>query len=216
MGRLVRLVLALAVLGCGSGPQPGAPSAGVVAQVMDGDTVILAEGQKVRLLGIDAPEMAKEGRPAEFMAHRARQELADLIQGQTVRLEYDRLRYDQYGRLLAYLYLPEVGMVNMEMVRRGVARVYLTPPNLGARQELVAAQREAMQERRGLWRQELRQDEEYYWANGATYRFHRPSCQLAQKISAAHRLRLASLWAAYSEGFSPCRSCRPHEFRGKD
>jgi micrococcal nuclease len=176
---------------------------------MDGDTLILEGGLKVRLLGIDAPEMEREGRPAEFLAHQAKAALAGLTQGQRVRLEYDQLRYDHFGRLLAYLFLPDQTLINAEMVRQGLAHVYLHTPNVRYRDLLLAAQREALEANRGLWPQALKQDEPYYLGNRNSYRFHRPNCPLAAKIAPANRLTIDSLKQAYLQGFSPCRSCKP-------
>ena len=70
------------------------PQAALVVQVVDGDTVVLAGGIKVRVLGIDAPEMEKDGRPADFLAHKAKATLTELTLNRTVGLSYDRLRYD--------------------------------------------------------------------------------------------------------------------------
>jgi len=100
-----------------------------------------------------------------------------------VRLEYDRLRYDRYGRLLAYVFLPDGVMVNAELVRRGLARVYLHPPNTRYRKVLVQAQRRALEARRGIWQQALKQDEPYYVANKRSLRFHRPDCPLGRQMA---------------------------------
>ncbi len=193
---------------CGAGPAP-APATGVVARVHDGDTLSLTDGRRVRLLGIDAPELEKEGRPAEFLAHAAKKALSDLTQGRRVRLEYDRLRYDRFQRLLAYVHLEDGTLVNRELVARGLARVYTQPPNTARQEELLAAQREALEAGRGIWREALTQDEDFYLANQKTQRFHRPNCHLAREIAPANRLRLDSKKEAYLRGFSPCRTCKP-------
>lgn len=101
-----------------------------MTRVIDGDTAVLEGGARVRFLGIDAPEMASDGRPAEPFAQQSKDYVVGLIQGKTVRLEYDRERYDRYGRLLAYLYLPDGALVNLLVVRQGLARVYSQAPNL--------------------------------------------------------------------------------------
>ncbi len=198
------------LLAWGCAPQPqGPPQQAPVEHVIDGDTLILAGGQRVRLLGLDAPEMEKEGRPAEFLAHKSKAFLAGLAQGKMVRLEYDQLRYDHYGRLLAYLFLPDNTLINAALLRQGLAHVYCHPPNVRYRDTLLAAQTEAMDARRGLWQKALNQDEPYYLANRNTLRFHRPICPMAKKIAPANRRKITSLKEAYLEGFSPCRSCKP-------
>jgi len=185
------------------------PRAALVAQVIDGDTLVLASGIRVRVLGIDAPEMERDGQPVEFLAHQAKAVLSELTLNQKVELEYDRLRYDHYGRLLAYLKLPDHTLVNAELVRRGLARVYFIAPNLHYREELLAAQREAIEAQRGVWQQRLNQDEAYYLGNRHTFRLHRPKCPLAAKMALANRVRFTSLKEAYLQGYSPCRSCKP-------
>ncbi|MFW6126946.1 MAG: thermonuclease family protein [Thermodesulfobacteriota bacterium] len=181
----------------------------LVAEVVDGDTVILGTGQKVRLLGIDAPELEREGQPADFLAHKAKRVLTELAQGQRVRLEYDRLRYDRYGRILAFLILPDGANLSQEMVRRGLAHVYTVPPNMGFRGELLAAQREAIEARRAIWRQALNQDESYYIGNKRSLIFHRPTCPHGQQTARSNRERFRSIADAYQQGYSPCRTCRP-------
>jgi micrococcal nuclease len=214
--RLCRLLLPLLALlapwgspGAGQAPGPAPIQEAVVAQVGDGDTVTLDTGQKVRLLGIDAPEMEKEGLPADFLAHKAKQVLTGLAQGQRVRLEYDRLRYDRYGRTLAYLFLLDGTNLCREMVRQGLAHVYTVPPNLRFREELLSAQREAIAARRGIWLEALKQDETSYLGNRRSLLFHRPSCHLGQSTAKANRVQFQSPTEAYLQGYSPCRTCKP-------
>jgi len=180
-----------------------------VIQVLDGDTVILEEGRKVRLLGIDAPELEKEGQPAQFLAHKAKEVLTQLAQGKKVRLEYDELRYDRYGRTLAHLFLPDGTHLNQELVRQGLARVYVIPPNRRYQEELLAAQREAILAPRGIWLAALKQDEPYYLANKNSHILHRPSCPLGEKIAPVNRVRFTSKKEAFLQGYSPCRTCQP-------
>jgi micrococcal nuclease len=187
----------------------GTVAEAVVVKVADGDTVALATGERLRLLGIDTPEMEREGRPAEFLAHKAKAELARMVMGKKVRLEFDQLRYDPYGRLLAHVFLPDGTYVNAELVRQGLARVYTIPPNVRFKEDLLKAQRQALEARRGIWQKALKQDESSYLANKHSFRFHRPSCHQAQKISQGNRVTFDSLLRAYQEGFSPCRTCKP-------
>ena len=201
--------------GCGfwlsacEGKPAAPPTEAQVERVIDGDTLVLAGGARVRVLGIDAPEMERDGQPADFLAHKAKAVLSDLTLHRQVALEYDRLRYDHYGRLLAYLFLPDHTLVNADLVRQGLARVYFIAPNLRYREVLLAAQREAIEAKRGVWQKLLQQDEPYYLGNKNTFRLHRPKCPLAAQMAKANQVRFSSLKDAYLQGYSPCRSCKP-------
>ncbi len=100
-----------------------------------------------------------------FWPIRPKRVLTELTLNRTIALEYDRLRYDHYGRLLAYLFLPDHTLVNAELVRQGLARVYIIAPNLGHREDLLVAQQEAIEAQRGVWQKLLQQDEPYYLGN---------------------------------------------------
>jgi micrococcal nuclease len=197
------------VLGGCTAQGQGPVTEALVAEVRDGDTVVLDTGQKVRLLGIDAPELEREGQPADFLAHKAKRFLTDLAQGKRVRLEYDRVRYDRYGRVLAFLFLMDGTDLSREMVRQGLAHVYTIPPNLRFREELLAAQREALQARRGIWLKALNQDEASYIGNKRSLIFHRPTCPQGGKTAKTNRVEFRSLSDAYLQGYSPCRNCKP-------
>jgi hypothetical protein len=132
-----------------------------------------------------------------------------LTLNRTVALEYDRLRYDHYGRLLAYLRLADHTLVNAELVRLGMARVYVNAPNWRYHKELLAAQQEAIGAQRGVWLQLLKQDEAFYLGNRQSLRLHRPACPLAAPMARANQVRFTSLKEAYLQGYSPCRSCQP-------
>jgi len=119
-----------------------------VATVVDGDTLrvqIKGDGEeKVRLIGIDAPE---EDEP---FFDDAKQELVRLVKNQTVLLELDVEERDRYGRLLAYVWLGDK-LINAELLRLGVATVYTLPPNVKHVDLLSAAQDEAQSAGRGMW-----------------------------------------------------------------
>lgn len=129
----------------GDGPaQPDNLETVTVASVVDGDTVELAGGRRVRYIGINTPE-----RDQPYY-----QEAADLNQqlvaGKEVQLEFDLDSFDQYGRTLAYVWTDGV-MVNLEMVRRGFANAFTVPPNVRYAEEFRQAEEEAREAGRGLW-----------------------------------------------------------------
>jgi len=126
------------------------PRTVLVERVVDGDTIKLADGTRVRYIGIDTPETVRPNHPVEFMGHEASDFNRDLVEGKRVRLEYDVARRDKYGRTLAYVYLDTL-FVNAELVRRGLARTLTIPPNdsFAALFERLSA--EAGARGRGLW-----------------------------------------------------------------
>ena len=121
-----------------------------VARVIDGDTIALADGRRVRLVQIDAPEVGG----GECFAGEATGVLAGLLpHGSRVRLVADpRLdREDRYGRLLRYVFRERTN-VNVALVRRGAASVWFYRGDRGRyASTLLAAARSARSDRRGLW-----------------------------------------------------------------
>lgn len=132
------------------------PREATVRRVIDGDTIELADGQLVRYLGIDAPEVRRRVGDRwvvdpEPFAKAAMEANRRLVEGKTVRLEYDVQTHDRFGRLLAYVYVGDV-MVNAELLREGFAQLLTIPPDVKYVERFRALVEEARQERRGLWR----------------------------------------------------------------
>ena len=121
---------------------------GLVVSVHDGYTItVLIDGrkEKVRLIGIDAPELDQASWGVQ-----ARDVLRGLVDSKSVRLETDVTVRDQYKRLLAYVYVGDT-FVNLEMVRQGQAVVYTVPPNVVHVEEYRKAELEAREAGRGVW-----------------------------------------------------------------
>jgi micrococcal nuclease len=119
--------------------------------VFDGDTLLLATGQRVRLIGVDTPETVKRDHPVEPFGPEATQFTREFVAGGEVRLEFDRERLDRYGRWLAYVWVGE-RMLNEELVRAGLARFepeYHYSETMKRRFRI--AQQEAQSARRGIW-----------------------------------------------------------------
>ena len=129
----------------------------MVERAVDGDTVVLASGRHVRLVGIQAPKLAL-GRPgfrAWPLAGEAKAALDSLVAGRPVALDYDGRRVDRHRRLLAHL---RVGApsgrtvwVQAEMLERGLARAYSFADNRKRAAELLGFEREARAAKRGIW-----------------------------------------------------------------
>lgn len=124
-----------------------------VERVVDGDTIVLRGGERVRLIGIDTPETKDPRRGVQCFGKEASRRTSTLLPaGEKVRLVYDVERHDRYDRTLAYVYRAGDGLfVNAALVRDGYASAYTYPPNVAHADELVALQREARDANRGLW-----------------------------------------------------------------
>jgi micrococcal nuclease len=128
-----------------------------VTKVSDGDTFWIddgsAKGQKIRLIGVDAPESRKTGRKEKgYYGKEAKEYAKRLLTGKRVRLEFDIGRYDRYRRTLAYVYLKDGTFVNAELIKQGYAMVMTVPPNVKYAGLFLKLQQEARKNHRGLWK----------------------------------------------------------------
>ena len=136
----------------------------LVTRAVDGDTLVLENGERVRLIGIDTPEM-HESAKLNRDAMRSKQDVETikqlgrisyeftkrLVEGKRVRLEFDVERYDKYKRILAYVYLTDGVFVNAEIVKQGYASLMTYPPNVRYADLFLKLYQEARSNRRGLW-----------------------------------------------------------------
>ncbi len=123
--------------------------ASLVLKVLDGDTLLLATGERVRLIGVDAPESVDLRRPVGRLGPAAAAFVRRLAEGRRVRLEFDRERRDRYGRTLAYVFVGDLDL-NAELLRRGYARAYTRFPHRRSA-EFLALEGQARAAGRGLW-----------------------------------------------------------------
>lgn len=155
MRGLVVAALALLFIGAPAAARDALDAGGRarVAGVIDGDTVVLADGREVRLVGIQAPKLPL-GRPnfrAWPLADEARDALTQLVLGQDVTLGYGGTRVDRHGRQLAHLHAAAGPWIQGEMLARGLARVYTFSDNRTLAVELYAIERQARAAKRGIW-----------------------------------------------------------------
>jgi len=136
----------------------------LVTRAVDGDTLVLETGERVRLIGIDTPEL-HVSRKLYRDAQRSKQDVTtiqklgqrsyeftkNLVEGKRVSLEFDAEKYDKYERLLAYAYLKDGTFVNAKIVEEGYASLMTYPPNVKYADLFLRLYREARENKRGLW-----------------------------------------------------------------
>jgi endonuclease YncB( thermonuclease family) len=124
-----------------------------VASVYDGDTLRLDDGRRVRLIGVNTPELGR-GRADEVNALQAKQLLETLVErgSGSIRVCQDAEATDRYGRLLAHLYDRDGKSINHELLAQGAGYLISIPPNLKNHGCYKDAEREARKRRKGVWR----------------------------------------------------------------
>ncbi|MCX7926734.1 MAG: thermonuclease family protein [Candidatus Omnitrophica bacterium] len=139
----------------------------LVIRVVDGDTLVLENGQRLRLIGIDTPEIhestklykdsqrsGKDIRTIKQLGQKSFAFTRQLVEGKRVRLEFDIEKTDRYGRLLAYVFLPDGTFVNAEIIKQGYANLLTYPPNVKYVDLFRQLYKEARESKRGLWAEE--------------------------------------------------------------
>jgi micrococcal nuclease len=156
MRRLLSVLLLLLPLAWVVDALPARPDGlgeATVVYVDDGDTIDVQIGgriERVRYIGMDAPEVPHHGQGGTQGGEAAAQVNRAMVDRRRVRLEADVEPRDRYGRLLAYVWLGDT-MVNLEVVRRGYARALIIPPNVRYARWFTGAESEARAAGRGLW-----------------------------------------------------------------
>ena len=200
VGPLVAAVLLGVLTGCAREPTGGEWA--LVVGVIDGDTIELDDGRRVRYIGINTPERGQPGADSATALNER------LVMGRRVRLEYGHERLDRYGRTLAAIFVDDL-MVGRELVRAGWASCYFFRDNLIYAAELLRVQQEAMTAHRGLWG--LRRDDSagHYVASFSSFRFHRDECPSVKRIPLDQEIVFRHRDSAYFYGYSPCGACNP-------
>ncbi len=155
-GILIKTLLLLALMAdCANAKcvLPDAAETVIVRYVHDGDTVILEDKRKLRLLGYNTPEVERREHPAEPLAIEAKQRLTDWIEtgGRQIRLQYDAERKDRYGRTLAHAFLKDGHSIAELMLETGLATSLIIPPNLQHAACYNEAENRARAQNHGVW-----------------------------------------------------------------
>lgn len=154
---IILITVLLLLAGCQQTTPTSSPSRDQVKveRVVDGDTLeILLNGkkEKLRLIGVDTPEMKKPNTPIMFYGEEASQYTKKRLDKKTIELEWDINRKDQYDRLLAYVWI-DGELFNRTLVSEGYARIATFPPNVKYVDKFKKDQEDARQKQKGLWKE---------------------------------------------------------------
>ncbi len=197
---------------------------GKVVGIADGDTITIFDmankQQSIRLQGIDSPEMRQD------FGEQAKQNLANLIYGRQVTIEYSKR--DNYGHILGKVLLLDGLDVNLEQIKDGMAwhyKQYEDEQLKADRKTYARAEREAREARRGLWadtlpmppwawrRTERKSDRQPTVAfgniigNSRTKIYHRPDCPSYNKVSPENKVEFQTIEEAEKAGYRPAKNC---------
>lgn len=194
-----------------------------VTRVVDGDTIEVALNgatEKVRLIGVDTPESVHPDKTKNTEFGKVASNFTkERLEGKDVELEFDVQERDQYGRLLAYVWLGGT-MFNKTLLEEGYAQVATFPPNVKYVDEFVVIQRKAMEGKKGLWAYEEvaenpnnlvgpvgNAETANYVGSLSSDKYHKLSCTHAKTIKEVNIIYFESLKEAESKGYSPCGVC---------
>lgn len=115
-----------------------------VKRVIDGDTIELTDGRRVRYIGINAPEMTDKRKGVLCFAQMAKAENQKLVENKTIELQKDVSDKDKYDRLLRYVWV-DGKMINLELIQNGFAKIATYPPDVKYKDLFLIAQKESKQ-----------------------------------------------------------------------
>ncbi|QER42448.1 nuclease [Thermodesulfobacterium sp. TA1] len=185
-----------------------------VVRALDGDTVLLHNGERLRYAGIDTPELNHgKGLPPQPFAEEAYRLNKRLTEGKVFRLKASLKEKDHYGRLLGDLYFENGTSVSEILVREGLALVCYFPGSADYYHKLLPLQAEVVKKRKGFFSLLDKQPKGVvYIGNKQSKRFHHPDCTEAKRIK--RKVYFKSLEEAFLEGYCPSRECFDKIFPG--
>lgn len=187
-----------------------------VIRVIDGDTIEVVlnnKTEKVRLIGVDTPETVHPTIGEEPYGKAASNFTKSQLEGKQITLEFDVQERDQYGRLLAYVWL-NGQLFNEILIREGYAQVSTFPPNVKYVERFTSAQQKAREAGRGLWGAEEQTPQPIatsgkYIGSKESDKYHLPTCRWAEKITSENQIWFQTEEEAQSVGYEPCGVCKP-------
>ncbi|MCP5467684.1 MAG: thermonuclease family protein [Deltaproteobacteria bacterium] len=122
-----------------------------VVHVIDGDTLLLENKEKVRLIGVDTPESVHRHKPVEYFGKEASAFTKKMVEGKNVRLSFENSLHDMYGRTLAYVFLEDGTFLNAEIIKQGYGFAYTRFP-FKWKKLFRYYEKEAQFNKKGMWK----------------------------------------------------------------
>ena len=173
-----------------------------VEHVYSGHKVKLDTGEELLYAGIRSPYAH------EPMYDESLKRNTELVYDETIRIRFDKAKRNRKGTLIAYV-TAHGKFINELLVREGLAYVRLTPETRRFAAELLAAQAEARQEKRGIWQTQRQSSRNGYAGDPKYGNFHKLTCEEVGKMKPERRVDFRNKDLALDQGFAPCQSCQP-------
>jgi micrococcal nuclease len=159
-------------------------------RVVDGTIIILNNGEKVRLIGVDTPETKHPNKPVEYFGKEA---------------------------TAFTVYLEDGTLLNAEIIKGGYGRTYTKFP-FKYREQFIQYEKESRENKRGLWakkppKKETEYIREYYMGSKYSTIYHVPHCTLIRKVNPLDRKMFNSVKDAVTAGYVPCKICKPPYYK---
>ena len=185
--------------------------------VVNGNTIVLSNGEQVRLIGVGIPKTTQLKKSAEYITKETSAFTKRMVKGKKVRLEFDQQERDTSGQLLAYVYLVDGTFLNAEIIKQGYGRVDPLFP-FKYLKEFRNYEKKAQGDKTGLWAakapaQEPKYIREYYMGAKNSTIYHQPNCTLIRKVNPLDRKMFNSVKAAVNAGYLPCKICKPPYYK---
>src|SRR6056297_706871 len=123
-----------------------------ITHAVDGDTLVTSDNTKIRLIGINTPEIHHPNKGVEYFGKEAASYTRKFLEGETVYLEYDIQKKDKYSRELAYIFLKDGTFFNAKLVLEGYADLMTIPPNLKYTDLFKKLAKNSRKLKKGLWK----------------------------------------------------------------
>jgi endonuclease YncB( thermonuclease family) len=203
------------------------PETATVTRVVDGDTLVVnykGSEERVRLIGVDTPESVHPDVAKNLPEGKVASEYTkSKLEGKDIELEFDVQERDQYGRILAYVWV-DGEMFNKTLLKEGYARVATYPPNVKYVNDFIKIQEEARKNNKGFWSNdtfngEVVKDisnsvtpvkkEGNYVGSIDSDKYHNPTCRYAEIIKEDKQIWFDTVEEAEKAGYSACGVCKP-------